>query len=80
MAPYLKHIQSTRSDLISQLESKNTSHIESLDAKIKEAEEQEGDTEIADLFRQKAMYYCRIGDKVGLISLYTDGSNLLGNL
>lgn len=64
MAPYLQYIGSSRSDLITSLQAKNTAHIESLDAKIKEAEEQEGDSEISELFRQKAMYYCRIGDKV----------------
>lgn len=64
MAPYLRHISSDRTDLISSLEAKNTAHVESIDAKIKEAEEKEGDSEISELLRQKAMYYCRIGDKV----------------
>lgn len=64
MAPYLRYIKSDRSDLITSLEAKNKAHIESIDTKIKEAEEREGDSEISELLRSKAMYYCRIGDRV----------------
>ncbi|KAK8845547.1 hypothetical protein IAR55_006262 [Kwoniella newhampshirensis] len=63
MGPYLKSINSDRSDLISILEKKNTEQLETFDTKLKEAEENQGDSEISELLRSKAMYLCRIGDK-----------------
>lgn len=65
MAPYLKSLGSDKHDLIKSLEEKNAKEIEAIDAKLKTAEENEGDSEISELLRQKAMYYVRIGDKVG---------------
>jgi 26S proteasome regulatory subunit N7 len=64
MAPYLQLIKSDRSDLINTLLEKNKAHLEAIDAKLKEAVEQEGDSEISEQLRARAMYYCRIGDKV----------------
>lgn len=64
MAPYLQTINSDRTDLIKSLSEKNTKHVEEIEAKLKEAEENQGDSEISELLRSKAMYYCRIGDKV----------------
>lgn len=65
MAPYLRHINSDRSELLESLEEKNKKEIEGIDTKLKEAEESLGESEISELLRKKAMYYCRIGDKVG---------------
>lgn len=64
MAPYLRHIGSDRTDLVESLEEKNRKELEELDTKLKDAEENLGESEISDLLRKKAMYYCRIGDKV----------------
>ena len=66
MAPYLRHIESSNSSLISTLSAKNDAELESMDKKLKDAEENLGDSEISELLRSKAMYLCRIGDKVGL--------------
>ena len=65
MAPYLRHIESSNSSLISTLSAKNDAELESMDKKLKDAEENLGDSEISELLRSKAMYLCRIGDKVG---------------
>lgn len=64
MAPYLQTIQSDRKDLIDSLTEKNNKHLEEIDGKLKDAEENQGDSEISELLRSKAMYFCRIGDKV----------------
>lgn len=69
MAPYLQYIESDRTDLITSLSEKNKKHLEELETKLKEAEENQGDSEISELLRSKAMYLCRIGDKVGRIIL-----------
>lgn len=66
MAPYLQLIKSDRADLINLLSEKNKKRLEELDTKLKEAEENQGDSEISELLRSKAMYFCRIGDKVSL--------------
>lgn len=66
MAPYLKSINSDKTELIQNLEEKNKEQIEEYDRKLKDAEENEGDSEISELLRNKAMYFVRIGDKVGL--------------
>jgi 26S proteasome regulatory subunit N7 len=64
MAPYLQLINSDRSDLINTLLEKNKAHLEEIDTKLKEAITNEGDSEISEQLRARAMYYCRIGDKV----------------
>jgi predicted CopG family antitoxin len=64
MAPYLQLINSDRSDLINKLLEKNKAHLEEIDTKLKEAITNEGDSEISEQLRARAMYYCRIGDKV----------------
>lgn len=66
MAPYLKSINSDKTELIQKLEEKNKEQVEEYDRKLKDAEENEGDSEISELLRNKAMYFVRIGDKVGL--------------
>lgn len=66
MAPYLKGINSDKTELIQKLEEKNKQQVEEYDGKLKDAEENEGDSEISELLRNKAMYFVRIGDKVGL--------------
>lgn len=66
MAPYLKSINSDKTELIQKLEEKNKEQVEEYDRKLKDAEENEGDSEISELLRNKAMYFVRMGDKVGL--------------
>lgn len=66
MAPYLRSINSDRTELIQKLEEKNKQQVEEYDRKLKDAEENEGDSEISELLRNKAMYFVRIGDKVRL--------------
>ncbi|EIW67945.1 hypothetical protein TREMEDRAFT_72066 [Tremella mesenterica DSM 1558] len=63
MAPYLRTIGSDNTSLISTLEEKNKKELDAIEEKLKEAEENMGDSEISDLLRKKAMYLCRIGDK-----------------
>jgi 26S proteasome regulatory subunit N7 len=65
MAPYLRHIQSDRADLLEKLSEKNEKELQTFEDKLKEAEENEGESEISALLRSKAMYLARIGDKVG---------------
>ncbi|CUA68397.1 26S proteasome non-ATPase regulatory subunit 6 [Rhizoctonia solani] len=48
---------------IARLEAKNKEELEKLDARLKEAEETEGETEISDALRARASYLTRIGDK-----------------
>lgn len=73
MAPYLKNINSDKTELIQKLEEKNKEQVEEYDRKLKDAEENEGDSEISELLRNKAMYFVRIGDKVGLRLLVSWG-------
>jgi 26S proteasome regulatory subunit N7 len=63
MAPYLRHVESDNSQLIETLEEKNRKTLEEFERKLKDAEENLGESEISELLRSKAMYYCRIGDK-----------------
>lgn len=51
------------------LEKKNKEQLEELDKKIEEAETMEGESEIAEGLRLKAMYLTRIGEKV-CVSLF----------
>lgn len=64
MAPYLLHINSDKSDLIKSLKEKNDKQLKEFDDKLKDAEENQGESEISALLRSKAMYLARIGDKV----------------
>ncbi|OWT40602.1 26S proteasome regulatory subunit N7 [Cryptococcus neoformans Bt1] len=68
MAPYLRSINSDRTELIQKLEEKNKQQVEEYDRKLEDAEENEGDSEISELLRNKAMYFVRIGDKERALS------------
>ncbi|KAL7423984.1 proteasome regulatory particle subunit [Cryptotrichosporon argae] len=65
MAPYIRRLALTPPDaaLLETLEKKNAETLGAIDEKIKTAEEEEGESEVSELLRQKAMYYARIGDK-----------------
>lgn len=67
MAPYLRFIESTNSQLLETLHEKNEKQLKEFEDKLKQAEEKEGESEISDLLRKKAMYLVRIGDKVSLL-------------
>jgi hypothetical protein len=60
--------------LIKSLEEKNKAHLDEIATKLKEAEESQGDSEISELLRSRAMYMCRIGDKVSSPNLANDES------
>jgi 26S proteasome regulatory subunit N7 len=75
MAPYLQLINSDRSDLINKLLEKNKAHLEEIDTKLKEAITNEGDSEISEQLRARAMYYCRIGDKVSELKVRRTGAD-----
>lgn len=67
MAPYARanNLKAPNADLLPALEKRNADELESLDTKLKDAEENLGESEISELLRSKAMYLCRIGNKVG---------------
>jgi 26S proteasome regulatory subunit N7 len=50
--------------LLETIQAENTQAIEKLDAKIKDAEENLGETEISDFLLEKADYLASIGHKV----------------
>jgi 26S proteasome regulatory subunit N7 len=66
MAPYIRSLslKPPNADLLAQLEKKNAEELESIETKLKDAEENLGESEISELLRSKAMYLCRIGNKV----------------
>ena len=64
MAPYLRSINSTNTDLLGKLDAKNSKELSSIEEKLRDAEQSLGESEISELLRSKAMYLCRIGDKV----------------
>ncbi len=50
--------------LVDRLKQSNDETIKTLDDKVKDAEENLGETEIRDALLARADFYCRIGDKV----------------
>jgi 26S proteasome regulatory subunit N7 len=68
MAPYMQTLPSTltppSSSLQADLAKKNETELEKIEAKIKDAETNMGETDLSEGLREKAGYYCRIGDKV----------------
>ena len=70
MAPYYRLVVTANvlpldQSLLDKLEKENTTELERLDKVLKEAEETEGESDIADALRAKAGYLTRIGEKVG---------------
>jgi 26S proteasome regulatory subunit N7 len=70
MAPYYHRVVAANvlpldQSLLDKLEKDNATELESLDKVLKEAEETEGESDIADALRAKASYLTRIGEKVG---------------
>src|SRR5260370_24832065 len=70
MAPYYHRVVAANvlpldQSLLDKLENDNTTELERLDKVLKEAEETEGESDIADALRAKASYLTRIGEKVG---------------
>ena len=69
MAPYYRLVVAANvlpqdQALLDRLEKENTAELERLDKVLKEAEETEGESDIADALRAKASYLTRIGEKV----------------
>jgi 26S proteasome regulatory subunit N7 len=70
MAPYYRLVVAANvlpldQSLLDKLENDNATELEGLDKVLKEAEETEGESDIADALRAKASYLTRIGEKVG---------------
>ncbi|KAF8470427.1 PCI-domain-containing protein [Russula ochroleuca] len=68
MAPYYRLVVAANvlpldQSLLDKLEKENTAELERLDKVLKEAEETEGESDIADALRAKAGYLTRIGEK-----------------
>lgn len=73
MAPYVSSlpsdlVASDKSELISTLKEKNEKYLSEIDTKLKDAEENLGESDVSELWRSRAMYLCRIGDKVSSCS------------
>jgi 26S proteasome regulatory subunit N7 len=69
MAPYYRLVVAANvlpldQVLLDKLEKENSAELERLDKVLKEAEETEGESDIADALRAKASYLTRIGEKV----------------
>ena len=69
MAPYYRLVVAANvlpldQALLDKLEKENVTELERLDQVLKEAEETEGESDIADALRAKAGYLTRIGEKV----------------
>jgi 26S proteasome regulatory subunit N7 len=71
MAPYLETLLaasppviSPDSSLLPKLKALNETKLAEFDAKLVEAEEREGETEVSDILRAKAAYLTKIGDRV----------------
>ena len=69
MAPFYAYLKkefewSIDETLMSEMKSVNEKRLEELDVKIKDAEENFGETEIREAMLEKAHYYSQIGDKV----------------
>jgi 26S proteasome regulatory subunit N7 len=69
MAPYYRLVVAANvlpldQALLDKLEKENAAELERLDQVLKEAEETEGESDIADALRAKASYLTRIGEKV----------------
>ncbi|KAF8490455.1 26S proteasome, regulatory subunit Rpn7 [Russula emetica] len=68
MAPYYRLVVAANvlpldQSLLDKLENDNITELERLDKVLKEAEETEGESDIADALRAKASYLTRIGEK-----------------
>lgn len=50
--------------LVQELEAENEKVLSEIEKKIQEAEKVEGESEIGEAWREKAMYLTRIGEKV----------------
>jgi hypothetical protein len=69
MAPYYRLVVAANvlpldQVLLDKLEKENAAELERLDKVLKEAEETEGESDIADALRAKASYLTKIGEKV----------------
>jgi 26S proteasome regulatory subunit N7 len=75
MAPYLKAVIASGAcpaddALVAELEKKNEEDLKKFEERREEAEKLEGETDVVEALRDKAMYLTRIGDKVCLYFPY----------
>lgn len=73
MAPFYAYLKkefgwSTDETLMSEMKSVNEKRLEELDVKIKDAEENFGETEIREAMLEKAHYFSQVGDKENALS------------
>lgn len=73
MGPYYKKLAAEHTGLLpldaalaAELDAKNTEELKKLDARIEDAEQNLGETDIADACTAKALYLAQIGEKVGI--------------
>lgn len=75
MAPYYRVVTAASAlpvdaALLQELEAVNKAELDKLDERLAEAEKMEGDTDVVDLLKEKAMYLTRIGEKVCPSAIY----------
>lgn len=68
--PTTKDIAASKPNLLAELEAKNSAELESISAKLLDAETNLGETEISDALKAKAAYLARIGDKDGALAAH----------
>ena len=54
-------------ELLNKMKAENQTKLEQLDASIKDATENLGESEVREAFLAKAVFYARIGDKVNYL-------------
>ncbi|GAA5964397.1 hypothetical protein JCM3765_006403 [Sporobolomyces pararoseus] len=83
MAPYLSHLISTNQipstsetdKLLKSLRDKNTSHLVELTDKLKDSQDNLGETEVSDCLRDKASYLAKIGEKESALEAHEEAFN-----
>jgi 26S proteasome regulatory subunit N7 len=63
------HLLPFDQQLYDEMAAKNKEELESFDKRLEEAEKTEGESDVADLLRGKAMYLVKIGDRVCCVML-----------
>lgn len=68
MAPYYRLVTAAGAlkmdeELLKQMEKENEEELEKLDKRLKDAEETEGESEIGDALKAKAIYLTKIGER-----------------
>jgi 26S proteasome regulatory subunit N7 len=75
MAPYYRVVASTGAlkmddELLKKMEKENEEELEKFDKRLKDAEETEGESEIGDALKAKAIYLTKIGERASYIPVH----------